>query len=85
MMEVSYLATSPNYENSNALCALLEKTIEEANKERLDYIALKIGKNQAWLGIYPWFFNLGFKKCIPVWLSKEKHSTKAWVKNLKEE
>lgn len=61
-LELSYLVTSSSYENTPDTEEILREALDYARKQELDHVFMEIDKTQIWLGIYPWFLKLGFKR-----------------------
>ncbi len=76
--ELIFAATSPSYESSEAIKELIEYIIQKEVSRKIKKIILEPEKNSIWLGLYPWFLQLGFKK-----EEEEKEQNKAWIKSLK--
>lgn len=83
-VELAYTATYPPYENSEAIKNLLEHIIQKSISRKMKIIFLEPEKNSIWLGMYPWFTKLGFKKLSSSGLSwhKNRKSANIWVKYL---
>ncbi len=75
--KLNYTATSLSYEDSNAIKKLMEYIFQKTISRKIKKIILEPEKNSIWLGMYPWFSKLGFKKKSSAELKSRK---KIWIK-----
>lgn len=76
VLEIEYLATSTPYEPAEVMQRLLQHAINSALARRyLKYISIEAAKNDPWLGLSPWFFQMGFEKT-------KANGKKRWIKKL---
>jgi N-acetylglutamate synthase-like GNAT family acetyltransferase len=61
-LEIAYAVTSRIYEDAPDTEVMVESAINYAREHQLRHIFMEAAKTQIWLGIYPWFLGLGFKR-----------------------
>jgi amino-acid N-acetyltransferase len=61
-IEISCLAVTSEYENSDALKRLLQHALNYATLKKQKRVFLNSERNIPWLPLYPWFAQLGFSK-----------------------
>lgn len=88
LMKIDYLAVSQTYEDSDALEKMLENILSQAREKELNYVIMEDEKNLIWLGMYPWFLNLGFQKFKTSdlsWYRKKDEHKNVWLKTIRKE
>lgn len=61
-LELSYLTTSREYEDAPDTEIMMREALEYAKKHDFKHVFMEAAKTQIWLGIYPWFLGMGFKR-----------------------
>lgn len=85
VLKVEYLATSTPYDPAEVMRQLFQYMIDFASARRyLKYISIEAVKSDHWLGLAPWFSQMGFKKFkTNDWgWSQNYSSNKIWVKKI---
>lgn len=83
VIEVSHVAVSRSYENSDVLKRVMNHIINYGKQKGVKKIFLQLEKNVMWLRIFPWFVELGFTKTdVKNLIPSIPSSTKAWLCSL---
>lgn len=71
--EISHLAIPASYQNSDVLREMLEYAMSTTRDANCEFLFLQPEKNNNWLGVYPWFWELGFSKTTYEHMGMKKH------------